>query len=118
MSKRSRGARTSKRVSSNEINLVSARSRSNSEVKKYSRSISSDGYTKQRRSRSNRKKVLIGVAVAVSALLLAALQVFFGFYVFINNSLTIRSRIGILTRLTDKRSRRPFYLLSLVLMSR
>ncbi len=114
MSKRSRSARTSKRVSSNEINLVSARSRSNSEVKKYSRSISGDGYTKQRRGRSNRKKVLIGVAVAVSALLLAAAAGIFGFYVFINNSLTDKVKdLGNLDAvLTDRVAPEdPFYML-------
>ena len=114
MSKRSQSARTSKQKSPKEINLVSARTRANPETGAYSRRISSDGYSRQRQTRSRRKKIIIGVAVGASALLLAVAAGLLGFYLFINGTLTDKVKdLGDLDSvLTDRVAPEdPFYML-------
>jgi len=77
----------SKTLKPQNINLVSARSRSNPEVNRYSRTASEDNYSKQRRKRANRKRVLAGFSIGLAAILVAVAAGVAGFIFYLNMEL-------------------------------
>jgi LCP family protein required for cell wall assembly len=69
------------------VNLVSARSRSNTEARKLSRNKSADGYAQLRRKRERKKQVLLGAGITFVSLLVAGLIGVAAYIVFLNNTL-------------------------------
>ena len=72
MTLNTQSARNRKQGSMGRVNLVSARSRSNSEVKRLSRVNSAKGYNQLRRKRSRRKKALLATGIALTSLFIVA----------------------------------------------
>ncbi|MDR3314959.1 MAG: LCP family protein [Coriobacteriales bacterium] len=63
--------KTSKTIIDNEVNLVSARTEANKELRKLSRSKSADSYAQLRAKRTRKKNVLVGVVIVLASLLVA-----------------------------------------------
>jgi LCP family protein required for cell wall assembly len=78
--------RTSRNSAQNQINLVSARSRSARDVKGLSRLNSSDAYARLRKKRVRKRRVIKGVFITAASLLIASL-VAVGAYALIANKL-------------------------------
>jgi LCP family protein required for cell wall assembly len=72
--------RTSREIEKNKIDLVSARSQANADVRRFSRKRSAEGYAKTRRRRALRKRIILGSCVTLAALLIASTAAF-GFWV-------------------------------------
>lgn len=87
MATSSRNSRRRGSGSPNQVNLVSARSRSNTEVSKLSRINSADGYAQARRKRTHRRNVLIGIGVTLASLFLAAVAAVGAYALIINGKL-------------------------------
>jgi LCP family protein required for cell wall assembly len=74
-------------ISRSQVNLVSARSRSNTEMRKLSRSKSVDGYAQLCKKRIRKKRILAGTAITLISLLVAAAVGVGAYFIFINNAL-------------------------------
>jgi LCP family protein required for cell wall assembly len=83
----SRRTRTNRNREQNQINLVSARSRSAHDANKLSRLNSADGYAQLRKKRAQKKRILQGAIVAISSLLVASLVAVAAYALIVNGKL-------------------------------
>ncbi len=88
MAKGSRGMRNKKNNErkQNQVNLVSARSRSNTEANKLSRLNAADGYSEIRKKRSRNKKLAVILSIVAASVLIAAIAATVA-YAMLNGSL-------------------------------
>ena len=87
MSSNSRSVRNRRSDSPHQVNLVSARSRSNNEARKLSRSNSADGYALLRKKRVRKRNLLLGFGVLLTSLFVAAIAGLGVYALIINNNL-------------------------------
>ena len=87
MASSSRSVRSGKFESSHQVNLVSARSRSNIEVNRLSRVNSANSYAKMRKKRARRRNILIGIGVTLTSLMIAAVAALGVYAVTVNDRL-------------------------------
>jgi len=87
MATNSRSPRSRRSESPNQVNLVSARSRHNSEANKLSRMNSVDGYTQTRKKRARRRSILLGTGVTLASLLIAAVAAVGAYALIVNGKL-------------------------------
>ncbi|MDR1184735.1 MAG: hypothetical protein LBK67_08065, partial [Coriobacteriales bacterium] len=86
MTTSSQRKRTSRNSTQNQINLVSARSRSAQGAKGLSRLNSADGYAQLRKKRVRKRRIIRGICITAASLLIASL-VAVGAYALIANKL-------------------------------
>lgn len=112
MSKRSKRSNHNGNHKNGEVYIPPA-SRSRENMSEYSRSLSGEGYAQQRRKRTRRKKILVGVAVGLCALIFAGAAAAFGYVSYINGQLhkNIDDSTALEAVLTDRdKAEDPFYI--------